>query len=502
MQLGARKPRKKARFILFVLTVSLLAGGAWLALRRGPVPVIDLSTDRPAVGKATTVMANFAEPVHGLGGIRLELIQGDRVEVVDRQDLTRGSLMPFSSADGTAEVVLTAIVGTTTLDWLEDDDLVVRATADRSVGFLRRGESVVEELVLPVRLRPPRLELLSSQHYGQQGGSGAVVYRVGETAIRSGVRAGIHESPGSVREGGDPDDRFVIYALPWNLDDETEIRLFAEDDAGNRAEMAFLDLFKPLPRRVDTIRLDDAFLDRVVPAIASRTPGFDDSGTLLDQYLVINGDLRQAELERVAEISRGSEPAFLWSGPFLQMANSALKANFAQTRDYVYEGRKVDRQTHLGLDLASTSRAPVPAPNAGRVVFAGWMSLYGNTVIIDHGYGLLSLCSHLSSIETAEGEVVEKSQLIGRSGTSGLAGGDHLHLEIFVHGQSVDPSSGSTASGSTRRSWRKSDRSFQFSILSSSFPSQGPENRSCRLSPLCPPAVSLEPEDALLPELT
>jgi len=439
MQLGARKPRKKARFLLFVLMASLLGGGIWLALRRGPVPVIELSTDRPAVGKATTVIANFAEPVHGLGEIRLELIQGDRVEVIDRQELTRGSLVPFSSADGTPEVALTAIIGTTTLNWLEDDDLVVRATADRSVGFLRRGESVVEELVLPVRLRPPRLELLSSQHYGQQGGSGAVVYRVGDTAIRSGVRAGIHESPGSARKGGDPDDRFSIYALPWNLDDETEIRLFAEDDAGNRVEMAFLDLFKTRPRRVDDIRLDDAFLERVVPAIASRTPGFDDSGTLLEQYLLINGELRQAELEKVAEISLSSESDLLWSGPFLQMANSALKANFAQTRDYVYSGRKVDRQTHLGLDLASTSRAPVPAPNAGRVVFAGWMSLYGNTVIIDHGYGLLSLCSHLSSIEAAEGESVERGQIIGRSGTTGLAGGDHLHLEIFVHGQSVDP---------------------------------------------------------------
>jgi len=439
MQLGARKPRKKTRFLLFVLMVSLLGGGLWLALRKGPVPVIELMTDRPAVGKATTVIANFTEPVHGLGGIRLELIQGDRIEVIDRQELTRGSLVPFSSADGTAEVALTAIIGTTILDWLEDDDLVVRATADRSVGFLRRGESVVVELVLPVRLRPPRLELLSSQHYGQQGGSGAVVYRVGETAIRSGVRAGVHESLGSARKGGDPDDRFTVYALPWNLDDETEIRLFAEDDAGNRVEMAFLDLFKPRTRRLDTIRLDDAFLERVVPAIASRTPGFDDSGTLLDQYLVINGELRQAELERVAEISLGSESNLLWSGPFLQMANSALKANFAQTRDYVYDGRKVDRQTHLGLDLASTSRAPVPAPNAGRVVFAGWMSLYGNTVIIDHGYGLLSLCSHLSSIEVAEGDTVGQGQIVARSGSTGLAGGDHLHLEIFVHGQSVDP---------------------------------------------------------------
>jgi len=439
MQLGARQPRRKTRFLLVLLTAAVIGGGLWLAFRKGPTPGVELATDRPAVGKATTVIATFSEPVHGLGTIRLELVQGDRVEVLDRQELTRGSLVPWSKDDGTGEVVVTAIIGTTTLDWLGEGDVVVRATADRSVGFLRRGESVVEEIVLPVRLRPPRLELMSSQHYGQQGGSGAVRYRAGETAVRSGVRAGVVESLGSALEGGGRDEFFVIYALPWDLGDPSEIRLFAEDDAGNRVELPFLDLFKPLPARVDTIRLTDDFLERVVPAIASRTPGFDDSGSLLDQYLVINSTLRRAELDRVAELGRHSEPAFLWSGPFLQMTNSALKANFAQTRSYVYDGREVDRQTHLGLDLASTAHAPVPAPNSGRVVFAGWMTLYGNAVVIDHGYGLLSLCGHLSAIRAEEGDVVERGQIIGSSGTSGLAGGDHLHLEIFVHGQSVDP---------------------------------------------------------------
>jgi len=439
MQLGARKPRRKTRFVVVVLTAVVLGGALWLGFRKGPTPVVELATDRPGVGKATTVIATFSEPVHGLGAIRLELSQGDRVEVLDRQELTRGSLVPWSKDRGTGEVTVTAIIGTTTLDWLTEGEVVVTATAERSTGFLRRGESVVEEMVLPVRLRPPRLELMSSQHYGQQGGSGAVRYRVGETAVRSGVRAGVHESLGSVLDGGGPDEFFAIYALPWDLGDPTEVRLFAEDDAGNRVELPFLDLFKPLPARVDTIRLTDGFLERVVPAIASRTPGFDDSRSLLEQYLVINSTLRRGELERVAELARHSEQRFLWSGPFLQMANSALKANFAQTRSYLYDGREVDRQTHLGLDLASTAHAPVPAPNSGRVVFAGWMTLYGNAVIIDHGYGLMSLCGHLSAIRAEEGEMVERGQIIGSSGTSGLAGGDHLHLEIFVHGQSVDP---------------------------------------------------------------
>ncbi|MEE4270322.1 MAG: M23 family metallopeptidase [Thermoanaerobaculales bacterium] len=439
MKIGTRKPRKKLRAVLVLVVITLLAVVGWLGFRVGPDPEIMLSTDYPAVGRATIVTALFSEPGRGLGEIRLELIQGDRIEVLDREIFEPGSPLPWSGDRGTADAALSSSVGSEAFDWLAEGEVTLRATADVASGFFRRTPPVVEEATLPVRLRPPRLELVSSQHYVRQGGAGAVVYRVGDTAVTSGVRAAAHVSPGSPLEGGGPDDRFVIYALPWDLDDAGEVRLFAEDDAGNRVERPFIDLFKARPPRRDTIRISDGFLERVVPAIASRTPGFDDSGSLLDQYVEINSNLRHAELERVAELSTLSDPTFLWSGPFLQMANSARMAGFAETRTYVYDGGEVDRQTHLGLDLASTSHAPVPAPNAGRVLFAGWMTLYGNAVIIDHGYGLLSISAHLSAIEVSDGESVERGQRIGASGATGLAGGDHLHLEIFVHGQSVDP---------------------------------------------------------------
>jgi len=438
MRLGHRKPRRGHRLLVFALLV-VAAGALWFALRVGPAPTVSLTTDREAVGRATEVEARFLEPANGLGEVRLELVQGDRRELLASDRFSAGSLLPWSSDRGTPEAALRATVGTLAFDWLTDDEVVLRAVASRRAGFLRRPDEVVVERRLPVRLRPPRLEILSSQHYARQGGAGAVRYRVGETTRRSGVRAGDHESTGFATSGAGPGERFVLYGLPWDLSDPSAIRLFAEDDAGNRVEQPFLDLFKPRPPSTDTIQLSDDFLERVVPPIADRSALVDTSASLIDQYLVVNGELRRAELERIAELSRRSEPAFLWSGSFVQMPNSALRANFAQTRSYIYDGRVVDRQTHLGLDLASTARAPVPAPNAGRVVAAGWMSLYGNAVVIDHGGGLLSLSGHMSSLDVGEGDLVERGQIIGRSGATGLAGGDHLHLEIFVHGLSVDP---------------------------------------------------------------
>jgi murein DD-endopeptidase MepM/ murein hydrolase activator NlpD len=441
MQLGTTRT---ARFgtvrVLAVLLLALIGAiGAWYAFRIGPVPEVLLMAERQAVGRSNAVTAVFKETERGLGAVRLELVQGDRTELLASEEFVPGSGIPLVGDKGTTEAVLEATIGAATMGWLEEGEVVLRATAERPSGPLRSVAPVVAERVLPVRLRPPRLEVVSTQHYGRQGGSGVVVYRTGEHVVRSGVRAGEVESPGSPHPSGGSTDRFALYSLPWDVADSAEIRLFAEDDAGNRAEQPFLDLFKATPPRSDTIRLNDAFLRRVVPAIASQTQGFDASGSLLEQYLRINGDLRSAELERVAELSRDSEPAFLWSGAFLQMPNSARAANFAETRTYIYDGREVDRQTHLGFDLASTARASVPAPNSGQVIFAGWMSLYGNAVIIDHGYGLVSLCGHLSTVEAAVGDRVTKGDRIGATGMTGLAGGDHLHLEIFVHGQSVNP---------------------------------------------------------------
>ena len=82
---------------------------------------------------------------------------------------------------------------------------------------------------------------------------------------------------------------------------------------------------------------------------------------------------------------------------------------------------------------------PVPAANDGVVVLAKYLGIYGNTVIVDHGYGLMTLYGHLSSIGVKEGDTVARSQPLGKSGATGLAGGDHLHYSVLVDGTFVIP---------------------------------------------------------------
>jgi murein DD-endopeptidase MepM/ murein hydrolase activator NlpD len=317
--------------------------------------------------------------------------------------------------------------------------VLVRATADRMSGFLRSGDPVVVERRIPVRLRPPALEVVSKSHYVRQGGAGAIRIRVGATAVRSGVRAGTWETLSYPVPGGPSGERFVIFAIPYDLADYTQIAAFAEDDAGNRVERPFVDNFKAAPPRRAVMDVGDAFLAKVVPAIEAETPGLDTRGDLVDRYVRINRDLRKTDLAQITTLAANTTERFLWSGGFMQMRNTQLRANFAEQREYVHDGRVIDHETHLGLDLASLAHADVPAANAGKVAFAGWLGIYGNAVIIDHGYGLMTLYGHLSATAVRPGDTVTRGQTVASSGATGLAGGDHLHFEVFLQGHSVNP---------------------------------------------------------------
>jgi murein DD-endopeptidase MepM/ murein hydrolase activator NlpD len=297
----------------------------------------------------------------------------------------------------------------------------------------------VRELQLPVRLDPPALELLSTQHYVSQGGAEVVVYRVGESAVRDGVRAGQRFFPGFARPGGAAHERFALFAVPYDLEDAKQVALEASDDVGNTARQAFLDRFTVRRIRNDTIPLSEAFMSKVVPEIRSHTPDLADKGDLLANYLEINRSLRQRNGQELNDLARHSEQRFLWAGSFLPFPNGKMMSAFADRRSYVLNGKTLDQQDHLGFDLASTQQAAVPAANAGLVVLARYFGIYGNAIVIDHGYGLQSLYAHLSAIEVREGQSVSRGQTLGRTGATGLAGGDHLHFTILLDGLPTTP---------------------------------------------------------------
>jgi murein DD-endopeptidase MepM/ murein hydrolase activator NlpD len=301
-----------------------------------------------------------------------------------------------------------------------------------------------------VRLEPPRIAVLSTHHYVNHGGSEMVVYRTTPADVTSGVRVGSIEYPGFPAAGAGmagttPETNVAFFALLHDQPLQTPIVAFARDEAGNEAKSSFVDNAFPKPFKKSRIELDDRFIDRVVPDIVEHSPELrmttpaGGSPEMVAAFVRINSELRKANADQIAAFSTKTSPTRLWTQPFVQLGGSQVEAGFADQRTYVYKGKEIDQQTHLGFDLAVTARVPVVAANDGVVMNANWLGIYGNCVILDHGMGLQSLYGHLSSFDVGVGDKVTRGQTIGRSGMTGMAGGDHLHFTMLVGGRMVNP---------------------------------------------------------------
>jgi len=286
--------------------------------------------------------------------------------------------------------------------------------------------------------RPPVIENLAQQNYVNQGGAGVAVYRLSESCATSGVRVGASFFPGYSGYTADKAVHIAFFAMNHLQGAAAEIALEAKDLAGNSSRMRFPYHFRKKAFKKDALQVSDGFINQILPEFHALLPA-KPNVTLKDKFLFINRDLRQANYQAIVAATRKTETAMLWKGPFLRLPNSAPRAGFADHRTYFYEGKEIDQQDHLGVDLASLTRSPVPAANSGVVVYTGFVGIYGQTVIVDHGFGLFSMYSHLSQIAVKAGDRVAKEVILGHTGSTGLAGGDHLHFSILVHDTFVDP---------------------------------------------------------------
>jgi murein DD-endopeptidase MepM/ murein hydrolase activator NlpD len=151
---------------------------------------------------------------------------------------------------------------------------------------------------------------------------------------------------------------------------------------------------------------------------------------------LLTPELEQEEENIRAGVFALFTPQKLWAGPFMLPVNAAIVSPFGIGRSY--NGGPVSGY-HTGVDLAAEEGDWVAAANSGRVAFAGATPIRGNGVIVDHGAGVFSGYYHLSAIAVQEGQMVNKGDLIGAVGSTGMVTGPHLHWEVVVRGVVVDP---------------------------------------------------------------
>jgi murein DD-endopeptidase MepM/ murein hydrolase activator NlpD len=284
------------------------------------------------------------------------------------------------------------------------------------------------------------VEVLTRNHNLSQGGAGLILYKTTEPVTKSGVLVANRFSPGSSGYFDDPNVFLAFFAIPYDEGPEVQLCVTATDLAGNTSRTVFPHYINPKAFKNDVINVTDSLLKRTMAELEKvLARGGHSAASPLEAFLAVNRGERQENYKTIEDVCKNSDARLYWTGRFLRLPGSARKAGFGDHRTYQYEGKTIDNQVHLGIDLASFAQSAVPAANNGRVAFAENLGIYGNTIFIDHGFGLFSMYSHLSRIQVSTDQMVSKGDIIGSTGSTGLAAGDHLHFSILIHNTFVNP---------------------------------------------------------------
>ena len=421
-----RQSRAKV-WVLFVLLLLLIVVGSvsflgWRQSVAGP----SVASPAPRFLAHQTTFPVVIRPTRGyVASAEIRLVQAGKTVTIAKVD----------PAPRVPQLEIPVTVETSKLGFREGAATIEVRARDDFWRPLRLEERAIGNLPVTIDLTPPKVEILGSTQYVSPGGVCLVAFRV-DGASRSELTIGKLAVPSFAMGPPEKGARVALVPLAWDYTPGTPVAIRAQDEAGNVATRGIAFELKPRKFPRDKIEIRDSFLELKVPELLPQRPP---SQPLLDGFLVINRDQRKQAEEEKRKIGAKSAGEPLWEGPFVQPRNTKVFANFAETRTYFYQGREIDTQVHYGFDLASTKQSPVPAANRGVVAFAGPLTIYGNAVVLDHGLGLQTLYGHLSSIDVKVGDKVEKGQELGRSGTTGLAIGDHIHYETLVHGISITP---------------------------------------------------------------
>ncbi len=412
----------------------LLAAAAVLLLLVGTLLVISGHTDVKigplnAIGVSTPVTVEISNP-HGVRAVRAWVEQGGaRYPVFEQKSpSTRffwsrhqpprslGFDAGKNKAAGLAEGKARLVVETVSNDF--------------------RGASDTASRDLVVVLAPPRVAADGLQHYINQGGMELVTFTASGSWSEAGVKVGGYTFRSFPLPGQDPNQRFAMFAYPWDLPPDVTPMVFVRNAAGTEADAHFWFKLFPKKFRVRDFPVDDALMQKLVDSVdpnAQILPGKD----LVARFLYINGDLRRKNNQQLADLRFKTEEKILWNGPFTHWGKE--EANFADVRNYIYHDKKIDQQVHLGFDLSDVVNGPVEAANDGRVAWAADLGIFGNCVVVDHGYALQSLYGHMSRIDVKVGDLVKKGQKMGVAGSTGLAGGVHVHFGMQIDGVQINP---------------------------------------------------------------
>ena len=411
---------------IIIVVCLVVVGTIALFLRSGHSTVT--LTPVKSVGISTPVSVRVANP-HGVRSVTAYLEQnGTRYPLMEQTVPSRRVFL-----NGKSDQTYAFEAGKNKAPNLKEGKarLVVEAVSNDM-----RGSTDTAAADVDVVLAPPRVVADGDQHYINQGGMELVTMTLSGSWNEAGVKVGNSTFRSFPLPGKDPNQRFAMFAYSWDLPADVTPLVFARNLAGTEATAHFWFKLFPKKFRVRDFEVKQALMEKLVNSVdptGQIAPGKD----LVSRFQYINGELRKKNNQQLSDLRLKTEEKILWNGPFIHWGKE--EANFADVRNWIYNGKKIDQQAHLGFDLSDVANGPVSAANDGRVVYASDLGIYGNCVVLDHGYALQSFYGHMRQIDVKVGDLVKKGQKMGIAGETGLAGGVHVHFGMQIDGVQINP---------------------------------------------------------------
>ncbi|MEZ4753018.1 MAG: M23 family metallopeptidase [Bdellovibrionota bacterium] len=301
-----------------------------------------------------------------------------------------------------------------------------------------------KNLPLLVDYEKPSVEVLSVQHNAHLGGAQFVFYKAYDNTLAiSGVRIGENRYLGYPAQGLDEDllepNLFVaIYAIDVEKPPlPSEIRVFAEDQAGNSNSTGFYN--KILGRR-SAVRSEHLTPDFLRNKVSNLLLNFaTEELSSVSKFLLANKKLRSVNERQLKSYIKGPRFEALWEEAF-EPFPATPAAIFGDKINYYLDNQQIDSSVlHNMVYLFPYSRLEVPAAAPGVVLFTGSLGVYGDVVLVDHGLGLVALYGQLETISVHKADQIETGTLIGTVGSTGLTQRKALLYGMFVHGTPVNP---------------------------------------------------------------
>jgi murein DD-endopeptidase MepM/ murein hydrolase activator NlpD len=420
--------QKRFWYMIVCLILLLAGGGGWFFFHvgEGVKPVVEIGADSTIIGLRKDLTVTFSDSGRGLRHTEIVITQDSQPRVLSAIDYPEA---------GVGRKAILVTVDAATLKLHDGPAILTLSAIDHSIWKNR----ITVTRPVTIDSLPPQIFQLNTQNHINPGGTCVIAYHLSETVLLTGVQVGDLFYPAyPVTLAGKP-GYAAYFALPLEAAPGIpRIRILARDHAGNETASGIPALIQKRKFRSDKMVLSDSFLGQKMPEFQALIPDLRGK-TPIETFTYVNTVLRADNLKMIQSACLKSEPRPLWQDTFLRMKNAAPMALFGDRRTYFYSGKPVGESLHIGVDLASLVHAQIEAANNGIVRFTGPLGIYGNAVVIDHGMGLSTLYAHMSGIQVKPDQTVKRGEVIGISGMTGLAGGDHLHFGVAVHGQFVDP---------------------------------------------------------------